>query len=122
MAAFPSIEPLDRSYDLGAHVQSAATFANLDEIRFLHGSVAVDVPVSLAFKSLSTADATAIRDHYIAQKQHQPFTIPAALWRTHSSLYDVVPSTHLYRYTGPPDETPHSGGLVDVSVSLVSVL
>ena len=122
MAAFPSIEPLNRAYDLGAHVTSAADFANADQTRFLHSSAAVDVPIALKFVALTTSEATSIRDHYLGQKQHQPFAIPAALWRTHASLYDVVPGVQLYRYAEAPVESPKSGGLVDVSVSLISVL
>lgn len=122
MAAFPSIEPLNRSYGLGAHIASAANFANADQTRFLHGSQAVDVPITLEFVALTTSEATSIRDHYLGQKQHQPFAIPSALWRTHASLYDVVPVAQLYRYAEAPKEMPRSGGLVDVSVSLVSVL
>lgn len=122
MAAFPSIEPLERSYGLGAHVIGAADFPNADQTRFLHSSVAVDVPIALEFRALSTSDATAIRDHYLSQKEHQPFTIPAQLWRTHSSATDVVPAAQLYRYAEPPQESPRSGGLVDVSVSLITVL
>lgn len=122
MATFPSIEPLERSYNLGAHVIGAADFPNADQTRFLHSSVAVDVPIALEFRALSTSDATAIRDHYLGQKEHQPFTIPAQLWRTHSSATDVVPAAQLYRYAEPPQESPRAGGLVDVSVSLITVL
>lgn len=122
MAAFPSIEPTGRSYDLGAHPVEAATFGSGDAIRFLIGSESSGVPIALEFRALTTADATAIRDHYLAQKEHQPFTIPAHLWRTHSSATDVVPAGHAYLYAGPPEEAPRSGGLVDVSVSIVSIL
>lgn len=121
MAAFPSIEPTGRSYDLGAHPIETAAFSSLDEVRFLHGSTSSDVPITLEFRALSTADATAIRDHYLAQKEHRPFTIPAHLWRTHTSSTDVVPAGHAYLYAGPPQETSASGGLVDVSVSIVSI-
>jgi hypothetical protein len=122
MAAFPAIEPLNRSYGLGSHVVGAADFPNADQTRFLHSSAAVDVPIALEFVALTTSEATQIRDHYLGQKQHQPFAIPAALWRTHASLYDVVPGVQLYRYAEAPIETPRTGGLVDVAVSLISVL
>jgi hypothetical protein len=122
MAAFPAIEPLNRSYGLGSHVVGAADFANADQTRFLHSSAAVDVPITLEFVALTASEATSIRDHYLGQKQHQPFAIPAALWRTHASLYDVVPGIQLYHYAEAPIETPRTGGLVDVAVSLISVL
>lgn len=121
MAAFPSIEPTGRSYDLGAHPIEAAAFSSGDEVRFLSGGTSSGVPITLEFRLLSSADATAIRDHYLSQKEHQSFTIPAHLWRTHTSATDVVPAAHAYVYSGPPQEAPRSGGLVDVSVSLISV-
>jgi hypothetical protein len=39
----------------------------------------------------------------------------------HSNRYDVVPIGFVWRYSGPPEETPLDGGLYDVSVSLLSV-
>lgn len=122
MAAFPSIEPTGRSYGLGAHPIEVAAFTSGDAVRFLTGAESSGVPISLEFRELSTADATAIRDHYLGQKEHQAFTIPVHLWRTHTSATDVVPATHAYVYAGPPEESPRSGGLVDVSVSIVSAL
>jgi hypothetical protein len=121
MAQFPAIEPLDRSYGLGAHPVSAPAFANGDETRFLHGALAFGVPMSLQFRKLNATDTQAIRDHYAAHSQARPFTIPAQLWRTHTTATDVVPVEFGWRYAAPPEETPISGGLFDVSVSLLSV-
>jgi hypothetical protein len=121
MASFPALEPLDRSYDLGSHPISAAAFSNGDETRFLHGSLAFGVPVALQFRALSYTQARQISDHFATHGTVRPFTIPAQLWRTHSTQTDVVPAGFLWRYSGPPEETPASGGLFDVSVSLVSV-
>lgn len=122
MAAFPNIEPTGRSYGLGSHPVEMAAFSSGDEVRFLMGITSSGVPISLEFRALSTADAALIRDHYLGQRLHRPFTIPAHLWRTHTSTTDVVPSTHAYLYTSPPEESPASGGLVDVSVSIASII
>ena len=121
MAAFPSIEPLERSYDLGSHPIAAATFNNGDETRFLHGSLAVGVPVDLRFVAISLTKARQISDHFRDHGTVRLFTIPAHLWRTHSSQTDVVPAGFLWRYSAPPEETPRGGGLFDVTVSLLSV-
>jgi hypothetical protein len=121
MASFPALEPLDRSYDLGSHPISAAAFSNGDETRFLHGSLAFGVPVGLQFRALPYTQARQISDHFATHGTVRPFTIPAQLWRTHTSQTDVVPAGFLWRYSGPPEETPASGGLFDVSVSLISV-
>ena len=122
MAAFPSIEPLERSYDLGAHPIGTAVFNNGDETMFLHGPyAAVDVPLPLRFVAISLTKARLISDHFATHGTVRGFTIPPHLWRTHSSPTDVVPAGFLWRYSGPPEETPRGGGLFDVSVSLLSV-
>jgi hypothetical protein len=121
MAAFPSIEPLERSYDLGAHPISVSAFSNGDETRFLHGGLAVGVPLALVFRALGLTQARLISDHFAAHATARPFTIPAHLWRTHTSQTDVVPAGFLWRYSGPPEETRLSGGLFDVSVTLLTV-
>lgn len=121
MAAFPSLEPLERSYGLGSHPISAANFNNGDETRFLHGVLAFGVPLPLVFRALSLTQARQISDHYDGQGLIRPFTIPAHLWRTHTSRYDVVPAAFLWKYASPPEETPLGGGLFDVSVTLAAV-
>jgi hypothetical protein len=121
MAAFPSIEPLERSYDLGSHPISASAFSNGDETRFLHSSVSSGVPLALVFRALSLTQARQISAHWDGQGTARVFTIPAHLWRTHGSTTDVVPATFVWRYAGPPEETPASGGLFDVSVQLLAV-
>ena len=122
MTAFPDIEPLDRSYDLGAHPIGVATFNNGDETRFLHGPYfATGVPVALQFPAISLTKARLISDHFGTHGTVRAFTIPAHLWRTHSSRTDVVPAGFAYRYSGPLEETPRDGGLFDVSVNLLSV-
>ena len=121
MTAFPSLEPLQRSYDLGAHPIAAAAFSNGDETRFLHGGLAVEVPLALGFRAVSSTQARLISDHFAAHATARPFTIPAHLWRTHTSQTDVVPAGFLWRYSAPPEETRLSGGLFDVAVTLLSV-
>ena len=120
MAAFPAIEPIGRRYGLGAHPMATAGFSSLDELRFLQGATLSGVPMALEFIAISTSEATQIRDHYLGQREHRSFILPAALWRTHSSQFNVVPAASVWRYAGQPQESPRSGGLVDVSVSLVS--
>jgi hypothetical protein len=121
MATFPSLEPIDRSYGLGAHLLSAVSGQNGDTTTFAHSALAADVPIDLAFPDLTLAQVQLIRNHYSGQRGTVlPFEIPAELWRTHASLHDVVLSGMSYRYGGPISETPKPGGLYDVAVSLIS--
>lgn len=95
-------------------------FSSLDEVRFLQGSTLSGVPMALEFKAISINEATQIRDHYLEQRQHRSFALPAAIWRTHSSQFNVVPAASVWRYAGQPQESPRPGELVDVTVSLIS--
>ena len=121
MATFPALEPISRSYGLGAHIISAVSGQNGDTTAFLHSAHATDVPITLAFPDLTLAEVQLIRTHYNSQRGTVlPFDIPVEVWRTHDSLYDVVLSGMSYRYAEPITETPKDGGLYDVTVSLVS--
>jgi len=121
MADFPSIEPIERSYDLGAHPIGVVTFANGDETRFLHGLVAVGVPLPLRFVAINLTKARQISDHFDTHGTTRLFRIPAELWRMHTNRYDLVGPGFLWRWTAAPEETPLGGSLFDVAVSLLSI-
>ena len=121
MATFPPLEPISRSYDLGAHLLSAVTGQNGDAVQFLHSVHAASIPITLSFPGLTAAQLQLIRNHYAGQRGTTlPFLIPAEVWRMHANLYDVVLQGMAYRYGGPISETRRAGGLFDVSVSLIS--
>ena len=121
MADFPLLEPIDRSYAMGAHIISAHEGQNGDATQFLHSALAADVTISLEFRALTLAQVQLIRAHYTGQRGGcLPFEIVAEQWRTHANLYDVVLPGMSYRYAGPFAETPRDGGLFDVSIPLVS--
>ncbi|NBW63991.1 MAG: hypothetical protein EBR33_12970 [Synechococcaceae bacterium WB4_1_0192] len=123
MAAFPAIEPLNRDYDLGAHITSSADGQNGDAVFFLHSILATDIGINLAFRALTSSQAQQIRDHYSGQRGTvRSFPIPAELWRTHADLYDVATPGTEWRYAGPLEEQRLDGGLFDVTVSLVSAI
>lgn len=123
MTIFPSLEPIDRSYSLGAHPVAAVEVQNGDEIRFLYSTNSTGVPLALEFRGLSLEDVQQLRFHWVDQLgTTRAFAIPAHLWRTHASQYDVVPSTALWRYASQPVERRAKGGLFDVSISLISVI
>lgn len=118
MAIFPSLEPTAPSYDLRSFPVTAATFANGDQTRFRWGTTATSAPVVYEFEAISVASAELIRNHYLGQRDSQPFLVPVHLWRLHVDQYQIIPADQYYVYTAPPDETPIGGGLVTVSISL----
>ena len=122
MATFPSIEPKRREYSLGELVVSVVEAQNGDSTPFAHSSVPHAIPISLQFPALTLSEVQQIRDHHTGQRgQVREFALPPELWRMHTNLYDVWPSGTLFTYAGPPAETPRGGGLVDVSVPLLSI-
>lgn len=121
MATFPALQPLARSYNLGAHPVSDVVAPNADLVRFIHDAIAHGVPLALEFPAITQAEADQIRDHYLGQRGRAvSFDIPADLWLTHTDTDDVVPAGQLWRYASPPGRKARDGGLYDVSVALIS--
>lgn len=123
MATFPALEPLTRSYDFGQYpVSDRPAFAG-GPVRFRHGTVSSGHGLLLGYSNLTATEAKLIRDHYRDQQGgFLPFDLSPEAWAGHSSMTDLVPSTTQWRYAEAPQETHKDGGLMDVTVSLVSVI
>lgn len=122
MTAFPTIEPTGRDHGLRSFPVTAATFANGDQTRFRWGTAATGAPIALTMRALTIAQAEQIRNHYLGQRDSQPFTVPVETWRLHTDRYQMVPADQYYLYSGPPQEAPLGGGLVDVTVSFITTI
>lgn len=121
MATFPDLEPIERSYDFGRYPITQA--GSSQPVRFRHGTVPSWHALTLAFQAITAAEAGQIRTHYrLQQGGYIPFALSVAAWRGHTSQTDLVPSTTLWRYDGPPEEAHRSGALVDVTVRLRSCI
>ena len=92
-------------------------------VRFRHGTTPANHRLRLGFVNLSAAEAKLLRDHYRTQQGgYLAFSLSAEAWAGHTTATDLVPTTTLWRYSKPPEETHKNGGLVDVTVELVSVI
>jgi hypothetical protein len=121
MAIFPAIEPASRSYDLGAFPLTEQPSLSAGVVRFRHGTTATDYRLQLGYVYLSDAEATEIRTHFQGQGgTYRPFQLPSVIWKGHSFSGNVFPVGTRWRYADAPEETHQSGGLVDMTVSLVS--
>lgn len=121
MAMFPDLEPIERSYDFGRYPITQA--GSSQPVRFRHGTVPSGHGLTLAFQAITAFEAAQIRAHYrLQQGSYLPFALSVAAWRGHTSQTDLVPSTTLWRYDGPPEEVHRSGGRVDVTVRLLSCI
>lgn len=123
MATFPSLEPDTRSYDFGRYPVTTQPGWAGGMVRFRHGTTPANHRLRLGFVNLSAAEAKLLRDHYRGQRGgFFSFGLSATVWQGHSSQTDLVPSTTSWRYAAQPEETHHSGSLVDVTIELEAVI
>lgn len=120
MADFPALEPLSRRYSLGAPPLTNQEYSAAS-VRFLHGSAPVGFTLELGYSNITQAEAGLLRDHHRSQNgPHIPFDLSVEAWAGHSSQDDIFPAFTQWRYAEAPEESHKSGGLVDVSVRLIS--
>jgi hypothetical protein len=121
MADFPTLEPATRRYDPGDFPLTESPAFGAMPIRFLHGSTARQLLLSLDFVYLNNTEAASIRTHYEGQDGSLlAFLLPNIIWQGHTSITDIAPTSTLWRYDAPPEEEQLSGGLFNVSVKLRS--
>ena len=117
--AFPSLQARGRSYELQGVPASETRQTTGWVVSRRHGPVPSGVPITLELSALRLADAEQISDHYVAVGQHEPFQIPATVWQSHASLYDVTPADQAYRYAAPPARV-RDGVRFTVTVTLIT--
>lgn len=116
---FPSLQARGRTYEPQGPPASETRQATGWVVARQHGSVPSGVPINLELPALLLADAEQISDHYRTVGAHEPFQIPATVWQSHSSLYDVTPANQAYRYAAPPARV-RDGVRFTVSVTLIT--
>ena len=123
MAAFPALSPASRRYSMGTFPVTTETGFGGGNIRFLHGTTSSGHTLELGFSNLTQAEAKLLRDHYRTQQGgYLSFALSAEAWAGHTSATDLVPTTTQWVYAAQPDETHKRGGLVDVTIELISVI
>ncbi len=123
MAAFPALRPATRRYSMGTFPVTTKTGFGGGSVRFRHGATASGHTLEMGFSNLTQAEAKLIRDHYRGQQGgYLAFSLSTDAWAGHTSATDLVPATTRWRYAAPPAEQQKSGGFVDLTVSLESVI
>lgn len=121
MAEFPELEPATRSYTLGAFPITEESSASAGSVRFRHGLAATNAELSLGFEYLTEAQASLLRVHFQGQAgSFLGFQLPPIVWKGHTFTENIFSIGAQWRYAQVPEETHLSGGLVNVSISLVS--
>jgi hypothetical protein len=91
--------------------------------RFLHGTTNSGHTLNLGFENLTQSEAGLIRTHYRLQDGgHVAFALSSDAWAGHTSPTDLVPTTTLWCYDAQPQETHKSGGYIDMTITLRSVI
>lgn len=120
---FPAIEPASRRYSAGTYPITVQSDLRGGGFRFLHSAIKSGIELELGYENLTQAEAKQIRDHYrLRDGGHQSFLLPGAIWAGHSSATNIASATLRWKYASVPEETQKSGGYVDLSISLISVL
>lgn len=123
MAAFPALKPATRRYSMGVYPVTEERGFGGGSARFNHGTIPYGHTLELGFIALTAAQAKLLRDHYRTQQGgYVSFPLSAEAWAGHASFTDLVPTTTYWRYAAPIEETHRTGGYVDVSISLLSVI
>lgn len=123
MAAFPALRPASRRYTFAQFPVTEERGFGGGSVRFLQGSTSSGLQLELGYELLTQAEAKLLRDHYRTQEGgFLPFALSAEAWAGHTDLSTLAPTTTQWVYADPPDESHRSGGLVDVTVQLVSVI
>lgn len=119
---FPPLQPLSRSWTMGSYPVTMQPAWGTQPLMFRHGLYATSYGLTLQYELLTTAEAALIRSHYHERRGGLlPFTLPAIVWLGHTSPTGPFPAATQWTYASEPDEQHRSGGLIDMSVSLVSV-
>jgi hypothetical protein len=121
MAVFPALEPATRSYAFGQFPLTEVPSVSAGTVRFRHGITQQNYQLTLGYIALTDAEASLIRNHYQGQSgSYLSFMLPDIAWLGHTSTGNVAPIGTSWRYAATPEEEHRRGGLVNVSVTLVS--
>lgn len=123
MATFPALRPAARRYSFAQFPVTEERGFGGGSVRFLHGSTSSGLQLELGYESLTQAEAKLLRDHYRGQQGgFLSFNLSTEAWAGHTDLSVLAPAATQWIYTDPPEEAHRSGGLVDVTVQLRSVI
>ena len=122
MSQFPNLRPSSRSFVPG--MLPVNTFASVSgkETRVILGDTSHNHTASLSFSNLQEPVVKQILDHwYNRLGTGLSFTLPSKVWAGWTDYGSAVTAEQLWRYTGAPQVSAVSPGIMTVSVELVSL-
>ena len=123
MILFPAYKPSSRTFKAGMIPVSSFKSLSGKETRVILGDTALSHTVNLSFSNVSEAVAGEILGHWTASKGVAlAFTLPSDVWAGWTAYAAAVPSDQAWRYGSPPSVAAVSPTIMNVSVSLLSVI
>lgn len=118
MAAFPALAPARRRY----RTRDTARRSH-ERTRFRLAEQRYGATLELGYELLGQTEAALLRGHYMGQRGGLGgFSLSAQAWAGHSDQLDLVPPWMWWVWLEPPEEEQRSGGLVNLTCRLRSVL
>lgn len=123
MSLFPALKPSARNFTAGTIPVSTFKSLSGKETRIILGDTPMNHTVSLTFANVAEAVASQVLAHWTArQGMALTFTLPSEVWAGWSAYTAAVPVTQSWRYASAPNVVAVSPSIMNVSVSLVSVI
>jgi hypothetical protein len=119
MSLFPPLEPDRRPLVMGGFPSTREEFGPTSSpVMFDHGGGEYERGITLEYLDRADADVQLIRDHHAAMGgSHKPFLLSA---EAGLGITDEL-INGFWTYLEPPQEEHKRGGLIDVTVRLVSL-
>lgn len=120
MAAFPTLTPHERNYDLGQVPTSEFRGEGAVAVLFRTGTLRVGQRLQLVYQNRPKAEVQSIWEHYYGQ-QNAEFTVPSQVWCGHSAGATIADSSLRWRYAERPEPVRVSAGVYSITVTLEAI-
>ena len=122
MSLFPSLRPTARSFQVGALPVNTYQSLSGKEVQVVLGDTMAGHGLTLTFGNIQEPVVKQVTDHWYGQSGTAlAFNLPAAVWAGWTEYESAITPTQKWRYTAAPQITAVSPGIMNVSVSLVSL-
>ena len=122
MSLFPSIKPAKRDFALGTLPVSTYSSLSGKEVRVILGDTTFGHSIALSFSNIQEPAVKLITDHWYGQQGTAlAFNLPQAVWAGWAEYESAITPNQKWRYSGQPNISAVSPGIMNVSVELISL-
>ena len=122
MSQFPALEPSSRTFIAGHLPVSSFASISGKETRVITGDTMYGHTISLEFQNLLEPAVKKITDHWYGQQGTAlAFNLSSSVWAGWTDYLTAITENQKWRYTGQPQITAVSPGIMTVTVQLVAL-